>query len=171
MISTYQDVISLFGEKDEEAEVLALNFSIKHPDFTWHDLLKCIELIIENFHASKADNTMYGVCLHSRQIGANGWTSMISQMMVKIETQTAWHSEIILRNIFRLMFETSIWDQDIIMNTDFIDSFSKICDKLDHDAKDYAHKTSRSLLVSNENDLINARESIFELKDKLFSKI
>ena len=83
MISTYKDVISLFGEKDEEAEVLALNFSIKCPDFTWHDLLKCIELIIENFHMAKSDNSMYDAYLHSRQIGANGWTAMISQMLVK----------------------------------------------------------------------------------------
>lgn len=162
---TYDEVKGLFGKEDRSPGETLLRLSAERPDFGASDLISLFETVRTNFR--KGDDMNFDVC-------ASG--TSISKYMAFItsarQTRTYYSSDIVFRNVWRVMFETSEWDQDILFQPDFFGKFSEFVS-----ASKPKPRRARRTFVSipsrdaPERDALDFWEAMAEFQDALAEKI
>lgn len=175
----YREIIDRFGIEDQSPSELLLKLTVDWPDFSWRDLISILTEVYDHFHA-KDDVRGRDSLSASAQVGKTMQSLMASLQSLQsdLSSGTYYQSDIIIRNLFRVLFETNTWDQDIIQNADFFEAYSKLCTQIDEDTHEYlkmkrlglSHQYGIAFRLKG-NDPLNARETYLELKDKLIEKI
>lgn len=169
---TYADVVELFGKEDMQASETLFRLSMSMPEFGWRDLLEVFVLLKQNFRQGQDVNRT----LAGRTIGPASlplmqkWLGVVSEAR---ENRTYYLSDIAFRNVWRVMFETSEWDREILFQPDFFGRFSSFVDgvKPKRDPRRHRHFVSIPSRDVPERDALDFWEAMAEFRDALAEKI
>jgi len=126
------DIYSVFGGEDPESALLRL--AVECPSFGKNDLLLvlrqlCDELDYMYLFTHTMQNAFYGMQgIMANMAGST--TDFVNLFFAKEQSA--------LRTIFKIMFETSAWDDEILFQPGFLDEITSIRDACRRGAKESA---------------------------------
>lgn len=152
----WADAISLFGTDDREAPETALKVSVACPRFGARDLLEVFRLVAANYR-KRADVSDSPWVIPAAPGNGRSLAAMLKMMQDRI-----WYrSDVILRNLHRVMFSSPYWDF-FVMTPEFIEGFSEI--------EAEAKQRSRADVKKSKFQSLDLHEALAEFKDKLAEK-
>lgn len=159
---TWDDVIRLFGQEDKDPSETLFRLSIEFPDFGPKDLLSVFDVLTEGAWGKNDVNP--------KAYGGGGWGAGIAKTLATFKQmygmKTYYLSDIAFRNVFRIMFETSGWDDGILFQPDFFGELDSRVDKLRRSTR--YHAGQKPHFVGRD---LEPYEKLAEFGDRVCEKI
>lgn len=157
-VMAYAEMVDLFGIEDKLPSEMLFRLSVFRPRFGPADLLDVFRATAVEFRGKNDVSPAARVSSFSSPASVKA-ASMFAN-------KTYFSSDIIFRNLYRIMFLSSEWDSEILFQPDFIKDFCDFVSELKPRREGYdpgsAPFDSRAL------DLY---ETLLEFKDKLIDKV
>ena len=162
---TYSDAVDLLGTEDKLPPEILFRLSVFCPRFGPDELLGVFRMMAEEFRG-KNDVNPAARSRMSRSpwsIGVNG--GFLSRESAMIANKTYFSSDIISRNLYRIMFLSSKWDSEILFQPDFVEDFCRFVSEREPRRENYLPGEAPF------NRALDLYEMLLEFKDKLIDKV
>ena len=160
-VMTYADAVSLFGMEDRLPSEMLFRLSVFCPGFGWRELLGVFRMMAENFRKT---NDVSPDAAWKTSPTTSQLTGFLSRSTAMMANKTYFSSDIISRNLYRIMFQTSEWDSEILFQPDFIKDFCDFVSEQEPRREGYGPGSAPF------NRALDLYEMLLEFKDKLVDK-
>ena len=151
----YSEVVDMFGIEDRLPSEMLFKLVIFCPHFGPGDLIGVFRAVAAEF---RGKNDVNPVLVQNPARFLTRPDSMIASKMY-------FSSDVILRNLYRIMFQSSEWDSEILFQPDFIGDFCRFVDEMKPSWKNYGPGAAAPF-----NRALDLHEMLLEFKDKLVDK-
>ena len=174
---TWERIVSAFGAEDADPRYVLLRLAVDEPRFGVADLLGVFEVMKEK-HRTEEDVrhvVMEQSLLPGGGVSSAPLASYIAALQKQIESDTRYSSDIVFRNLFRICFETSEWDAEILFQPSFLEGVLAVVRSAREDAE-RQRLAARQFGKSSETGLsfasaLDFYEKIAEFSDRLAEKV
>ena len=153
----YAEMVDLFGIEDRLPPEMLFRLSVFRPRFGPADLLDVFRAIAAEFRGKNDVSPAARVSSFSSQASAKAASLFANK--------TYFSSDIIFRNLYRIMFLSSEWDSEILFQPDFIGDFCRFVDEMEPSRENYGPGSAPF------NRALDLYETLLEFKDKLIDKV
>ena len=155
----YSEVVDMFGIEDRLPSEMLFKLVIFCPHFGPGDLIGVFRAVAAEFRGKNDVNP----ALVRNPVG------FLTRPDSMIASKTYFSSDVILRNLYRIMFQSSEWDSEILFQPDFIGDFCRFVDEMKPSWKNYS-KNYGPGAAAPFNRALDLHEMLLEFKDKLVDK-
>lgn len=142
---TFDEIKSLLGTSERNLSELQLIFSIKCPILSAKDIFSIIQITFENYW-SEADSVVNKITWTNSMYAGK---TMLEIQEMNIDPKANLHSTYILRNLFKIIRDTDIWDEQVKSKT-----MMKLADKERRRILAQLKKNYRNLTLQDEFEVI-----------------
>ena len=142
---TFDEIKNLLGTSERNLSELQLIFSIKCPILSAKDIFSIIQITFENYW-SEADSVVNEITWTNSMYAGK---TMLEIQEMNIDPKANLHSTYILRNLFKLIRDTDIWDEQVKSKT-----MMKLADKERRRILARLKKNYRNLTLQDEFEVI-----------------
>ena len=142
---TFDEIKSLLGTSERNLSELQLIFSIKCPILSAKDIFSIIQITFENYW-SEADSVVNEITWTNSMYAGK---TMLEIQEMNIDPKANLHSTYILRNLFKIIRDTDIWDEQVKSKT-----MMKLADKERRRILARLKKNYRNLTLQDEFEVI-----------------
>ena len=142
---TFDEIKSLLGTSERNLSELQLIFSIKCPILSAKDIFSIVQITFENYW-SDADSVVNEITWTNSMYAGK---TMLEIQEMNIDPKANLHSTYILRNLFKIIRDTDIWDEQVKSKT-----MMKLADKERRRILAQLKKNYRNLTLQDEFEVI-----------------
>ena len=142
---TFDEIKSLLGTSERNLSELQLIFSIKCPILSAKDIFSIIQITFENYWG-EADSVVNEITWTNSMYAGK---TMLEIQEMNIDPKANLHSTYILRNLFKIIRDTDIWDEQVKSKT-----MMKLADKERRRILAQLKKNYRNLTLQDEFEVI-----------------
>lgn len=118
----WEKIVQVFGQGDTDAATTVIRLAAECPSFGMRDFFFVIDEVVRMRGTELDVNPSYREVLSSsRQVGKPmyGISATLSSFRKMCESGTYYVSDIVFRNLCRVLFDTDAWDDDVIFKPEF----------------------------------------------------
>ena len=142
---TFDEIKNLLGTSERNLSELQLIFSIKCPILSAKDIFSIIQITFENYWG-EADSVVNEITWTNSMYAGK---TMLEIQEMNIDPKANLHSTYILRNLFKIIRDTDIWDEQVKSKT-----MMKLADKERRRILARLKKNYRNLTLQDEFEVI-----------------
>lgn len=123
----WEEIVQVFGQDDTDAATTVIRLAAECPSFGLRDFFSVIDEVVRMRGTALDVNSSYReVLLGSRQVGkpAHGIGAALSSFRKMYESGTYYVSDIVFRNLYRVLFDTDAWDNDVLFKPEFAEELA-----------------------------------------------
>jgi hypothetical protein len=150
---TYAEAVKLFGIEDRLPSEILLRLYVFCQRFGPNELLGVFRMLAEEFRGK--NDVSSGARCHLTS----------ANLALMIANKTYFSSDVISRNLYRIMFLSSEWDSEILFQPDFIEDFCHFVSEQEPRREGYGPGSAPF------NRALDLYEMLLEFKDKLVDKV
>lgn len=158
---TYAEIVGMFGGEDRDPSETLLRLSVSFPRFGPAELLDVFRMIADEFRGKNDVNPGFS----ARVGGVVSAAAIFASAQRAFADKTYFSSDIIFRNVYRIMFQTSEWDAEILLQPDFVGDFCEFVSEQEPRRENHGPGDAKF------NKSLDLYEILMEFKDNLVAKI
>jgi len=123
----WEEIVKVFGQDDTDAATTVIRLAAECPSFGMRDFFSVIDEAVRIRGTALDVNPSYReALLGSRQVGkpAHGISAALSSFRRLYESGTYYVSDIVFRNLYRVLFDTDAWDDDVLFRPEFAEELA-----------------------------------------------